>query len=70
MEKKYSEGDESQAKRQRDRKPPFRLAQDDTKPPLQDPIVQSDPIDSEQAVLRLPPFTKPQKLNSGNSSFL
>ncbi|XXG47478.1 hypothetical protein AAC387_Pa02g2119 [Persea americana] len=64
MEKKYSEGEDSQDERQRGRKPPFRLAQDDTKPALQDPIVRSDPIDSEQAVLRLPPFTKSQQLNS------
>ncbi|XXG47479.1 hypothetical protein AAC387_Pa02g2119 [Persea americana] len=66
MEKKYSEGEDSQDERQRGRKPPFRLAQDDTKPALQDPIVRSDPIDSEQAVLRLPPFTKSQQLNSGS----
>ncbi|KAJ8760944.1 hypothetical protein K2173_021982 [Erythroxylum novogranatense] len=37
-------------------KPKFRPAQDDTKPPLQDPILRSDPIESEEAVLRLPPF--------------
>ncbi|KAJ9153376.1 hypothetical protein P3X46_026821 [Hevea brasiliensis] len=38
------------------KKPPFRPAQDDTKPPLQDPILRSDPIETEEAVLRLPPF--------------
>ncbi|XP_020271320.1 uncharacterized protein LOC109846483 [Asparagus officinalis] len=37
-------------------KPPFRPAKDDTKPVLRDPILRSDPIESEQAVLRLPPF--------------
>ncbi|KDP44328.1 hypothetical protein JCGZ_19195 [Jatropha curcas] len=37
-------------------KPYFRPAQDDTKPPLQDPILRSDPIETEEAVLRLPPF--------------
>ncbi|KAG9459848.1 hypothetical protein H6P81_004356 [Aristolochia fimbriata] len=37
-------------------KPPFRLTEDDTKPVLRDPIQRSDPIESEQAVLRLPPL--------------
>ncbi|KAE8036995.1 hypothetical protein FH972_009623 [Carpinus fangiana] len=37
-------------------KPPFRPAQDDTKPILQDPILRSDPVETEEAVLRLPPF--------------
>ncbi|GMY16176.1 hypothetical protein FCV25MIE_11415 [Fagus crenata] len=37
-------------------KPQFRPAQDDTKPVLQDPILRSDPIETEEAVLRLPPF--------------
>ncbi|XP_015582376.2 uncharacterized protein LOC8285809 [Ricinus communis] len=37
-------------------KPFFRPAQDDTKPPLQDPILRSDPIETEEAMLRLPPF--------------
>ncbi|XP_062173005.1 uncharacterized protein LOC133878466 [Alnus glutinosa] len=37
-------------------KPHFRPAQDDTKPVLQDPILRSDPIETEEAVLRLPPF--------------
>ncbi|KAG2323628.1 hypothetical protein Bca52824_016841 [Brassica carinata] len=37
-------------------KPPFRLAVDDTKPVLQDPILRSDPMETEEAVLRLPPF--------------
>ncbi|XP_006492688.1 uncharacterized protein LOC102618887 [Citrus sinensis] len=39
------------------RKPPFRPARDDTKPPLHDPILRSDPIETEEAVLRLPPFS-------------
>ncbi|CAA7394943.1 unnamed protein product [Spirodela intermedia] len=37
-------------------KPPLRLAADDTKPLLRDPILRSDPIETEQAVLRLPPL--------------
>ncbi|MCE3051068.1 hypothetical protein HAX54_048860 [Datura stramonium] len=37
-------------------KPPFRPAKDDTKPFLQDPILRSDPIETEEALLRLPPF--------------
>ncbi|MQL72106.1 hypothetical protein Taro_004438 [Colocasia esculenta] len=37
-------------------KPPLRLAKDDTKPLLRDPILRLDPIETEQAVLRLPPF--------------
>lgn len=41
-------------------KPPFRPAKDDTKPVLQDPILRSDPIETEEAVLRLPPFSIPK----------
>ncbi|KAI7732437.1 hypothetical protein M8C21_021804 [Ambrosia artemisiifolia] len=37
-------------------KPQFRPATDDTKPLLQDPILRSDPVEKEEAVLRLPPF--------------
>ncbi|ESQ50419.1 hypothetical protein EUTSA_v10002142mg [Eutrema salsugineum] len=37
-------------------KPPFRPAVDDTKPVLQDPILRSDPMETEEAVLRLPTF--------------
>lgn len=40
----------------REQKPRFRPAEDDTKPILQDPILRSDPIETEEAVLRLPPF--------------
>ncbi|RDX82854.1 hypothetical protein CR513_36303, partial [Mucuna pruriens] len=40
-------------------KPPFVPAKDDTKPVLQDPILRSDPIETEEAVLRLPPFSIP-----------
>ncbi|KAG7035826.1 hypothetical protein SDJN02_02625 [Cucurbita argyrosperma subsp. argyrosperma] len=40
----------------RPRKPPFRPAKDDTKLVLQDPIRRSDPIETEEAVLRPPPF--------------
>ncbi|PKA49591.1 hypothetical protein AXF42_Ash004131 [Apostasia shenzhenica] len=39
-------------------KPPFRPAQDDSKPLLQDPILRSDLIEIEQAVIRLPPFPR------------
>ncbi|XP_008791874.3 uncharacterized protein LOC103708632 [Phoenix dactylifera] len=39
-------------------KPPFRPAKDDTKPLLRDPILRSDPMESERAVLRLPPFPR------------
>ncbi|KMZ62296.1 hypothetical protein ZOSMA_477G00100 [Zostera marina] len=41
-------------------KPEFRLVEDDTKPLLRDPIIRSDPMETEQAVLRLPHFPKTQ----------
>lgn len=41
-------------------KPPFRPAKDDTKPVLHDPILRSDPIETEEAVLQLPPFPFPR----------
>ncbi|XP_020584431.1 uncharacterized protein LOC110027375 [Phalaenopsis equestris] len=37
-------------------KPPFRPAQDDSKPLLEDPILRSVPFETEQAMIRLPPF--------------
>ncbi|GKE55537.1 hypothetical protein Tco_1494722 [Tanacetum coccineum] len=37
-------------------KPQFRPAIDDSKPLLQDPIIRSDPIETEEAVIRLPHF--------------
>ncbi|KAL3649106.1 hypothetical protein CASFOL_005509 [Castilleja foliolosa] len=43
-------------------KPFFRPAKDDSKPLLQDPILRSDPIETEEAVLRLPPL--PDCINS------
>ncbi|KAG6416242.1 hypothetical protein SASPL_123668 [Salvia splendens] len=43
-------------KREESLKPQFRLAKDDTKPALRDPILRSDPIETEEAVLRLPPL--------------
>ncbi|KAJ4724094.1 Mitochondrial distribution and morphology protein 34 [Melia azedarach] len=46
---------QSQMKVEKTQKPSFRPAQDDTKPALQDPILRSDPIETEEAVLRLPP---------------
>ncbi|KAI8022894.1 hypothetical protein ACSBR2_005543 [Camellia fascicularis] len=49
----------------REHKPHFRPAKDDTKPLLQDPILRSDPIETEEAVLRLPPvsFLKSKSLS-------
>ncbi|KAL8255554.1 hypothetical protein R6Q59_030621 [Mikania micrantha] len=47
-------------------KPQFRPAADDTKPPLQDPILRSDPIETEEAVLRLPPFPRPPVTSTSN----
>ncbi|KAG5630303.1 hypothetical protein H5410_002020 [Solanum commersonii] len=38
-------------------KPAFRPAKDDPMPLLQDPILRSDPIETEEALLRLPPFS-------------
>ncbi|KAL0391077.1 UNVERIFIED_CONTAM: hypothetical protein Scaly_0464800 [Sesamum calycinum] len=49
------EVEETQVKRE-GWKPLFRPAKDDTKPLLQDPILRSDPIETEEAVLRLPPL--------------
>ncbi|CAN8257529.1 unnamed protein product [Cochlearia groenlandica] len=40
-------------------KPQFRPAADDTKPILHDPIVRSDPMETEEALLRLPPLFIP-----------
>ncbi|KAF8118312.1 hypothetical protein N665_0005s0079 [Sinapis alba] len=48
-------------------KPPFRIAVDDTKPVLQDPIVRSDPMETEEAVLRLPAFPVRRNLLSFSS---
>ncbi|CAJ2670345.1 unnamed protein product [Trifolium pratense] len=45
-------------------KPPFMPAKDDTKPVLQDPILRSDPIETEEAVLLLPPFSIPKSNSS------
>ncbi|XP_021279082.1 uncharacterized protein LOC110412785 [Herrania umbratica] len=52
---KPSNTSQSQSQRKTE-KPPFRPAEDDTKPPLQDPILRSDPNETEEAVLRLPPL--------------
>ncbi|KAM7523189.1 hypothetical protein LguiA_013091 [Lonicera macranthoides] len=54
--KSSSNGGEGEMNREKKKKPPFRPAKDDTKPPLQDPILRSDPTETEEAVLRLPPF--------------
>ncbi|OVA20707.1 hypothetical protein BVC80_881g72 [Macleaya cordata] len=51
-----SEGKNLGREQQKKIKPPFRPAKDDTKPVLRDPILRSDPIETEEAVLRLPPF--------------
>ncbi|ERN11160.1 uncharacterized protein LOC18439350 [Amborella trichopoda] len=48
------------------KKPPFRIVQDDTKPIFRDPILRSDPIETEQAVLRLPPFPFDSKGTPGS----
>ncbi|KAK4408012.1 hypothetical protein Sango_0382200 [Sesamum angolense] len=57
---KEVEVEETQVKREGESKekgkPLFRPAKDDTKPLLQDPILRSDPIETEEAVLRLPPL--------------
>ncbi|KAK7255826.1 hypothetical protein RIF29_29249 [Crotalaria pallida] len=45
-------------------KPSFMPAKDDTKPVLQDPILRSDPIETEEVVLRLPPFSIPSSTSS------
>ncbi|KAI3460845.1 hypothetical protein Pfo_017508 [Paulownia fortunei] len=50
------EDGEREVKREETQKPFFRPAKDDTKPLLQDPILRSDPIETEEAVLRLPPL--------------
>ncbi|KAK7395298.1 hypothetical protein VNO78_15849 [Psophocarpus tetragonolobus] len=50
---------ESSSKPNTKPKPPFKPAKDDTKPLLQDPILRSDPIETEEALLRLPPFSIP-----------
>ncbi|XP_078430952.1 uncharacterized protein LOC144702782 isoform X2 [Wolffia australiana] len=50
----------------RKQKPRLRLAVDDTKPVLRDPILRSYPIETEQAVLRLPPL--PEALMSETAS--
>nr|XP_027067932.1 uncharacterized protein LOC113693559 [Coffea arabica] len=42
--------------KRRTEKTQFRPALDDTKPILKDPILRSDPIETEEAVLRLPLF--------------
>ncbi|KAI3868090.1 hypothetical protein MKX03_035306 [Papaver bracteatum] len=47
---------EGRSSQQKKSKPQFRPAKDDTKPVLRDPILRSDPIETEEAVLRLPPF--------------
>ncbi|XP_044483583.1 uncharacterized protein LOC123209552 [Mangifera indica] len=48
---------QGQASKIQNEKPHFKPAQDDTKPPFQDPILRSDPIETEEAVLKLPPFS-------------
>ncbi|KAK6937035.1 EF-hand domain [Dillenia turbinata] len=49
---KVSETSETQTKK-KEKKPFFRPAIDDTKPLLQDPILRPDPIETEEAVLRM-----------------
>ncbi|KAI4354480.1 hypothetical protein L6164_003339 [Bauhinia variegata] len=47
-------------------KPLFKPAKDDTKPLLQDPILRSDPIETEEAVLRLPPLSISRSISPSN----
>jgi len=47
------------------RKPKFRIVEDDSKPLLTDPLLRSNPIETEQAVLWLPPFDPKPKRYSG-----
>ncbi|GLT82372.1 hypothetical protein SLE2022_007550 [Rubroshorea leprosula] len=60
MKSNINTATQSQQKSETSQKPYFRPAKDDTKPVLQDPIVRSDPIETEEAVLRLPPFPAPK----------
>ncbi|PIA53376.1 hypothetical protein AQUCO_00900150v1, partial [Aquilegia coerulea] len=50
------EEEEKIIKRMKKQKPQFKPAEDDTKPVLRDPILRSDPIETEEVFLRLPPF--------------
>ncbi|GLJ54127.1 hypothetical protein SUGI_1159320 [Cryptomeria japonica] len=43
----------------------FRIVEDDSKPVLKDPLLRADPIETEQAVLQLPPFDPRPKRYSG-----
>ncbi|XP_075509253.1 uncharacterized protein LOC142545772 [Primulina tabacum] len=56
MSSKPNDGVKGDVKKEEKKKPFFRPAKDDTKPVLQDPILRSDPIETEEAVLRLPPL--------------
>lgn len=60
---------ENEPKRAKKIKPQFRPAPDDTKPILQDPILRADPIETEEAVLRLPPFPVPVPVPITKTSF-
>ncbi|KAI5068028.1 hypothetical protein GOP47_0016373 [Adiantum capillus-veneris] len=39
-------------------KPPFRVVADDSKPLLRDPLLTSDPIETEQILLQPPPLKR------------
>ncbi|KAK9123100.1 hypothetical protein Sjap_012702 [Stephania japonica] len=56
MKSSECEGELKSAMEEKQRKPQFVPAKDDTKPVLRDPILRSDPIESEEAVLQLPAF--------------
>ncbi|XP_047333556.1 uncharacterized protein LOC124937087 [Impatiens glandulifera] len=56
MESSFKKTTTANEKGEELKKPPFRRAKDDTKPVLRDPILTSDPLETEEAVLQLPPF--------------
>ncbi|KAK4745866.1 hypothetical protein SAY87_012178 [Trapa incisa] len=53
-------------KRENPQKHPFRRVEDDSKPTLQDPILRSDPTETEEAMLLLPPFPMVQPSSRSN----
>ncbi|KAK4607989.1 hypothetical protein RGQ29_001706 [Quercus rubra] len=63
MKSNNNNNNNGQSSSEKPSKPHFRPAQDDTKPVLQDPILRSDPIETEEAVLRLPPFPVTSRSN-------
>ncbi|KAL8028968.1 hypothetical protein ABFX02_14G197300 [Erythranthe guttata] len=68
---KHQDAEILHVKREGAQKPLFRPAKDDTKPLLQDPILRSDPIETEEAVLRLPPciISRPRRVIGDSKIF-